>query len=276
MNCARLTALLLMHATKGIQAHPAKQKWKQLGDKYRAKTPAMWDQRQYNLREELPTDAAQLTQWRTRLAPLQDSACLAHGAKAYMLKQTLPVKTRLQRKKCFRMSRRWNSSRKFAYKRQNRLRWLPNTGSMNIPAKEGTPMQQPRAGYHGIIPGSLVQDSRLEAPGCHGVIGLFVKKVTALHEPLLKLFTKILNVARTHPFPTWFTIRESCRESRQDPRILTERDQETTKDLAQVWLDMRKAFDSLSHHWILRVLSDNGIHQRLVHTIKRLSERQDS
>ena len=53
-------ALLRMHATKGIQALPANQKWKHLGDKYRAKNPAMWDQWRSNLREELATVAAQL------------------------------------------------------------------------------------------------------------------------------------------------------------------------------------------------------------------------
>ena len=90
-DLARFTGLLRMHATEGIQALPAKQKWKQLGDKYRAKTPAMWDQWRYNLREELATVAAQLKQWTTRRARRQDSAGLAHGAKENMLKQTAPA-----------------------------------------------------------------------------------------------------------------------------------------------------------------------------------------
>jgi hypothetical protein len=46
---------------------------------------------------------------------------------------------------------------------------------------------------------SLCRTAAWKAPGFDGVFGLFVKKVTALHKPLVKVFTKILHDERTHP-----------------------------------------------------------------------------
>jgi hypothetical protein len=179
---------------------------------------------------------------------------------------------------------------------------------------------------------ALCRTAAWKAPGFDGVFGFFIKKVSAVHEPLLRAFTAILNDERTHPLPVWFTTgrtvlipknrskhlltddnarpinclpglyklltktiemeitqsldpvltdeQKGCRSrvfGAQHQliidRVLTEQDQQSTKDLAQVWLDMRKAFDSVSHHWILRVLAEYGIDQRVVNTIKRLAQQ---
>ena len=56
-------------------------------------------------------------------------------------------------------------------------------------------------------------------------------------------------------------------------RVITDAVQRENKDLAQVWLDMRKAFDSVSHKWIVRVLEEYGIDPRVVSTIESLTQR---
>ena len=53
-------------------------------------------------------------------------------------------------------------------------------------------------------------------------------------------------------------------------RVVTEAAQKEGKDLFQVWLDMRKAFDSLDHKWILCVLRSYGIDPPVVSLIERL------
>ena len=53
-------------------------------------------------------------------------------------------------------------------------------------------------------------------------------------------------------------------------RVITEAAKVGKQDLAQVWLDMRKAFDSVSHKWILQVLQAYGIDQRVVRTLEQL------
>ena len=45
------------------------------------------------------------------------------------------------------------------------------------------------------------------------------------------------------------------------------------KNFSCSWVEEKKAFDSVSHQWIIRTLEMHGIHSSLIHPIKSVMKR---
>jgi len=95
---------------------------------------------------------------------------------------------------------------------------------------------------------------------------------------LYKLFTKTLEQSLAKEIDKVLTDEQKgCRTGTYGAqhqliidRVIGEAAVADRRDLCQVWLDMRKAFDSLDHQWILRVLRAYGIDPAVVDTLEML------
>ena len=57
---------------------------------------------------------------------------------------------------------------------------------------------------------------------------------------------------------------------RIDKTILDDATKLNKKNISCVWIDVKKAFDSVSHKWLITTLEDHGINMRLIAFIKNV------
>ena len=89
-DLSKFVALVQLHEKQGWNKLPPRKTWQEFGDKYRAKTPDMWQQWAHRLKDELITLKVQLRQCKKKRHAKRDSAGLALGVKSYMLRHTCP------------------------------------------------------------------------------------------------------------------------------------------------------------------------------------------
>ena len=55
-------------------------------------------------------------------------------------------------------------------------------------------------------------------------------------------------------------------------KALLEDATKNAKNISCVWIDVKKAFDSVAHKWLVTVLKDHGVNERLVCFIEKITK----
>jgi hypothetical protein len=305
---SKFVALVQLHEKQGWNKLPPRKTWQEFGDKYRAKTPDMWQQWAHRLKDELITLKVQLRQCKKKRHAKRDSAGLALGVKSYMLRHTCPDTDEIDTEQIPAQEQKVVATYTEVWNQESADDGLADEEWFQDHAKE---VREKIGGKEIKLDVELVREAlqstaSWKAPGFDGVFGFFLKRVEVLHQVIVEEFKAILNNKRTQPLPAWFTTgrtvliakdrrkhvladdnarpinclpglyklftktleraivgdlekvltdeQKGCRSRVYGAqhqllidRVITDAVQRDNKDLAQVWLDMRKAFDSVSH-----------------------------